>query len=407
MSLNYILLLLLILFSATCCESKNITDKIGKESNDKPIINKCCEENQLFVANTSYHRLHCFNETKINILNYPDIYNNNNTDKLDKKIDDSFNISYGVPCDSKILHARNFTTVRVDETIHLLENGTIWDSKLSNYYDDYCIENIKKKKDIYSIILVCQEQLKDETEEYLNTENEIIIKLIKNILMPSIFLSINIIIIYNYWPSEESIRKKFIFNYFTSFSLAHTSLILSIYLNNYQTQTGYFSYYFFITSWIWFLILCYDIRWTLGNLKYEMLQDARFKEYTIYSIYGWGCGILLTIICLIINYYSTVEMNEALKPNIGSEYCGLMNKNAMKIYFFVPICFIIIMSSLIFISIGLKKKKLRRIAQYCIEKTQFKRHKDNNDWIKLTTILFIINLINWISQYLWTQLVIC
>lgn len=55
----------------------------------------------------------------------------------------------------------------------------------------------------------------------------------------------------------------------------------------------------------------------------------------------------------------------------------------------------------------MKKKKLRRLAQYCIEKTQFKRHKNNNDWIKLTSILFIINSINSITEFLWTQYAGC
>lgn len=73
-----------------------------------------------------------------------------------------------------------------------------------------------------------------------------------------------------------------------------------------------------------------------SNIKYEMLQDARSKEYTIYGIYGWGCGILLTIICFIMNHFLTGEMISSLKPNFGSDCCGLMSK--YKLNKFITIC---------------------------------------------------------------------
>lgn len=188
----------------------------------------------MFIANSS--KLHCYNKTDNEILNYPAIYDNNNLGILNKTIDDSFNISYQASHDSSALRDKTFRTVRIDNTLRLFLNGTICDLKLSKNYENYCFEIVKKNKVTYSIIVVSTEEVQSKNDTINNcaSDNKIILKLIKNILMPSIFLSINIIIIYYYHPSEESIRKKITFNYFISFSLAYILLILSIYWDNYK-----------------------------------------------------------------------------------------------------------------------------------------------------------------------------
>ncbi|XP_046824915.1 G-protein coupled receptor Mth2-like isoform X1 [Vespa crabro] len=166
---------------------------------------------------------------------------------------------------------------------------------------------------------------------------------------------------------------------------------------------AFFMYFFFLASFYWLNVMCFDIWWTFGGfraLRGSMQQRDR-KKFIIYSIYAWGMALFFTGICLIMDFAPNIP-ESSIRPQLGAERCWFKYNTATNIYFIGPMTISVFCNLCLFISTALKIQKHKRDTAHHLRGSESRRHDDNKQWFNLYLKLFIVMGITWSTEIIST-----
>ncbi|KAI4482567.1 hypothetical protein M0804_008420 [Polistes exclamans] len=162
-------------------------------------------------------------------------------------------------------------------------------------------------------------------------------------------------------------------------------------------------YFFFLASFYWLNVMCFDIWWTFGGfraLRGSMKQRDR-KKFIIYSIYAWGIASFFTSICLIMDFAPNIPEN-TIRPQLGEKKCWFTTNSATNIYFTLPMTISIVCNLCLFISTALKIRQHTKDTAHHLRGSESRRHDDNKQWFNLYMKLFIVMGITWTTEIIST-----
>ncbi|XP_048509400.1 G-protein coupled receptor Mth2-like isoform X5 [Athalia rosae] len=152
----------------------------------------------------------------------------------------------------------------------------------------------------------------------------------------------------------------------------------------------------FLASFFWLNVMCFDIWWTFGGfraLRGSIKQRER-KKFFMYSIYAWGCAILLTAVCVIMDFVPGIP-DTVIRPEFGEERCWFRTETAKALYFYGPMGLTVLCNIFLFVSTAIKIIRHKKDTAHHLKGTDSRRHDDNKQWFNLYLKLFIVMGINW------------
>ncbi|KAL7305228.1 hypothetical protein TKK_0002613 [Trichogramma kaykai] len=159
---------------------------------------------------------------------------------------------------------------------------------------------------------------------------------------------------------------------------------------------AYIVHFFFLASFFWLNVMCFDIWWTFGGFRslHGSVKQREHKKFMMYSIYAWGCASLLTGLCLIMDLTPGIP-NDIIKPNFGQQTCWFASNDAKAIYFYGPMGVTVVCNIFLFIMTAIKILRHKKDTARHLKGSDSRRHDDNKQWFNLYLKLFIVMGINW------------
>ena len=130
---------------------------------------------------------------------------------------------------------------------------------------------------------------------------------------------------------------------------------------------GYVGFFFSISMFSWMTIMCFDISSTFIQEEIPQHSNKQMK-FLLYSTFGWGSGIFLSLILLLFETFLPLESD--FNPAVGTQSCFISKKGNTFLYLFhlpILVMMIINISSFIFILVFLirthRKTKAIRMSR--------------------------------------------
>lgn len=163
--------------------------------------------------------------------------------------------------------------------------------------------------------------------------------------------------------------------------------------------TGYLVYFSFMVSFFWLNVMSFDIYWTFRGVRGP--KSTERKKFTLYSLYAWGCPILLT------SFVYAMDKTELLpvqyRPLIGIRRCLLQaDKYVEFFYLYLPMLLLVFTNVLFFVITALRIVKIQRETSV-VRRGDSKRHSklDNDrDRFGLYLRLFIVMGVTWSLEFI-------
>ncbi|XP_025602384.2 G-protein coupled receptor Mth2-like isoform X8 [Athalia rosae] len=301
---------------------------------------------------------------------------------------------YGFPCASGS-YALSPDENPEDE-FYLLENGTIYKPKYLEGTllgtSDYCFASVLRGNESETVVAVC-------FADYSDT-----IPLIYPVamLLSTPFL-IATFVIYTVIPELDNIHGLTLRAYVGVLFLAYIALVTAqlgdqavLATDALCTGLAFTIHFSFLASFFWLNVMCFDIWWTFGGfraLRGSIKQRER-KKFFMYSIYAWGCAILLTAVCVIMDFVPGIP-DTVIRPEFGEERCWFRTETAKALYFYGPMGLTVLCNIFLFVSTAIKIIRHKKDTAHHLKGTDSRRHDDNKQWFNLYLKLFIVMGINW------------
>ena len=162
-----------------------------------------------------------------------------------------------------------------------------------------------------------------------------------------------VFIVYLVIPDFNSLHGKIVLSNVVSVGFV-SSFLLYVFNVQYNIPylcefVGYFGYFSSMSMFSWMTIMCYDLCSTLLQIKVQR-NSSHGSRFLLYSVCGWGMGIILTTILLILQ--NTLPPQSDLHPGIGNLSCFLnLEGNSYLYLFHFPILIMMVINLGFFIII--------------------------------------------------------
>ncbi|XP_035786269.1 G-protein coupled receptor Mth2-like isoform X1 [Anopheles albimanus] len=158
--------------------------------------------------------------------------------------------------------------------------------------------------------------------------------------------------------------------------------------------SGYIVYFSFMVSFFWLNVMSFDIYWTFKGVT--GVRSTETKKFVLYSLYAWGCPILLVAAALVADHTELLPVY--LRPQFGLTRCLFIeNKLIEFIYLYLPLLILVFMNVLFFVVTAIRIFKIQ-CETSMIRRGDSKRHTklDNDrDRFGLYLRLFIVMGVTW------------
>ncbi|XP_071446664.1 G-protein coupled receptor Mth2-like [Hetaerina americana] len=156
----------------------------------------------------------------------------------------------------------------------------------------------------------------------------------------------------------------------------------------------------FLATFFWLNIMCFDICLAFSGLRplRGSLRERERKKFLIYSLYAWGCPLLILIVCIVMDYAPGIP-DTYLKPRFGVQKCWFSGKMETFAYFFGPIAVLVLCNVVLFIVTAIKLIQLKRETAM-LKKGDSRRHddRDERNRFNLYLKLLIVMGVNWVTE---------
>ncbi|XP_018352126.1 PREDICTED: G-protein coupled receptor Mth2-like [Trachymyrmex septentrionalis] len=164
---------------------------------------------------------------------------------------------------------------------------------------------------------------------------------------------------------------------------------------------AYILNFFFLASFFWLNVTCFDIWWTFRELRSHRRGGNHYekKKLIIYSSYAWGVTIILNVICAIVDNIPNPPEN-LIRPEICEKKFWYGENAAKTYYFYVPVGITIISNVFFFIctTLTILYQKIHTASE--MKDSESKRHEENKQRFNMYLKLFIVMGITWVFEIL-------
>lgn len=155
-------------------------------------------------------------------------------------------------------------------------------------------------------------------------------------------------------------------------------------------------YFSFMASFFWLNVMCFDIFWTFSGFRSlrGTAREREHKKFIFYSIYSWGCPLILLVVTLIMQFHNDIP-DGVLRPRFGEKKCWFHDDVTLLAYFYGPVGVIVICNIFLFILTAIRIAQLKRETAM-LKGTDSRRHDDDNrQRFNLYLKLFLVMGVNW------------
>ncbi|XP_055537393.1 G-protein coupled receptor Mth2-like isoform X1 [Wyeomyia smithii] len=158
--------------------------------------------------------------------------------------------------------------------------------------------------------------------------------------------------------------------------------------------TGYMVYFSFMVSFFWLNVMSFDIYWTFSGVRGA--KSTERKKFALYSLYAWGCPVLIVTLALVMDHTELVPVN--FRPQVGVKRCLLQEDKYVEfMYLYLPMLLLVFANVIFFVITAIRIIKIQRETSM-IRRGDSKRHSklDNDrDRFSLYLRLFIVMGVTW------------
>ncbi|KAG5341359.1 MTH2 protein, partial [Acromyrmex heyeri] len=169
----------------------------------------------------------------------------------------------------------------------------------------------------------------------------------------------------------------------------------------YCVALAYIFNFFFLSSFFWLNVTCFDIWWTVRELRSHRRGGNHYekKKFIIYSSYAWGVTIILNVFCAIMDNIPNLPQN-LVRPEICEKNFWYGENKAKTLYFYVPMSITIISNVFFFIctTLTILHQKIHTASE--LRDSESKRHDENKQRFSMYLKLFIVMGITWVLEIL-------
>nr|XP_040579384.1 G-protein coupled receptor Mth2-like isoform X1 [Lepeophtheirus salmonis] len=268
------------------------------------------------------------------------------------------------------------------------ENGTYLtiDIDGSNHYvNEYCVYITEEKKFMGN---VCREVIGKAKFNFF--------RYYPIILIGSAFFLFLTILIYSVYGKKllnhyTRLMRHFtvgLFVAFTVLSFNQLFAFMSISLLICQI-VGYIQQFSFLVSFTFMTLMSSEIFMKMKSLTSTNSQ----KRFTIQRLIGYGVPLIITVITITVEL--TAPECSKFKPRFGEKQCFFAGKEAIFLYFNIPILIMLLINTIMFFGTVMTILKVQRAA-----KSYFKNQRESLDRFALFMKLFLGMGIIWIFEIL-------
>ncbi|XP_050544457.1 uncharacterized protein LOC126907315 isoform X3 [Daktulosphaira vitifoliae] len=196
-------------------------------------------------------------------------------------------------------------------------------------------------------LMVCAEDLigQEEPSESL-----------KSIILTYVGLGVSIVFlvihlaVFTVLPEMKNLSGKNLASYCVSLIFAYAAFVTGNWLTGaacYVNAT--ITYYLFLTSFAWMLIMSFDCWRTLrlATVELRVSSGRQTKKFLIYSAICWLVPAMVAFVAILSDTIPNVPEN--LRPRFGSEQCWFGSKTALLVFFAGPLAFIMVINFVLFL----------------------------------------------------------
>ncbi|CAG9853605.1 unnamed protein product [Phyllotreta striolata] len=350
------------------CVDKSVCDEIR-------CVKKCCPDGKSFINGS-----HCFDTYEYGL-------NLSSTTKIENPTE-SFAIIHNNTRCKGIFYVLKESRYQ----FNLLKDGRFqyWYNDSQSYKQEtptqegpgYCMEYSKKKGSTGYFFFSCMEV----PPKYGITKYPKILS--------CIFLALTIII-YLFLSQIKKLFGKILINYCVSTFMMFALLIYGQFSVNAKDDqcviVGFGIVFVATVSFAWLNVMCIDIWLTFGSTKHSMGVYQRRKELKkllIYTAYGWGMPLLLTILIYVLSI--TESLSDTIRPYVGTKTCFLEKRTgnyAQLIFLRLPHLLIQLTNAFLFLKTILYCLRIKNEIERINDNKDEKKAKFNKDKEKLFLIL--------------------
>ena len=249
-------------------------------------------------------------------------------------------------------------TVQARTSRHLLiSNGSLYHPE-TGFTDNFCVDNgITSDGEVVEVVLECypdqQIQADSSNSKSCLQKYGATFRLANTIScsLSAVFLSLTALV-YILVPDLHYLQGKIILsNVLAIFFLSVFLLIIynkqHIFSHHLCITLGYFGYFCTMSMFCWMTIMSFDLCWKLKQSKVPR-RDSKMVRFLVYSVLGWGCSALLTLLLATIDHIAT-DIPPQYKPNIGLQHCFVQN-SSHGLYLHLPISVFMIFNGILFVT---------------------------------------------------------
>lgn len=151
-----------------------------------------------------------------------------------------------------------------------------------------------------------------------------------------------------------------------------------------------------LAAFFWLNVMCFDIWRTLR--KTRTAADGGLRRFLLYSLYAWGCPLLLASVAVIVDKNATSD--NIIRPNI-SKYCWFNGQEAHWAYLYGWVL-VLVLANIVFF--GLVASILCR-AQNDPHLTRSREYNRERMWLYVK--LFLVMGVTWLAEVISWQTGVC
>ncbi|XP_042874579.1 G-protein coupled receptor Mth2-like [Penaeus japonicus] len=354
--------------------------------NNATCVRKCCPSDQLFGSQA------CFRAGSAEEIWHPSVhFNKSMTPQQD--ISDDLVVVNGQPL------CKHFYVLKPDkyekDKHFLLANGSLHLPAQRTYHaDKYCLDLQVTTTGVELITIVCSPTPEKECEW-----NDILILVL--LCISCVFLFATLVVYISVAELRDRTNGRCLISMVAAMLATYVSIVVNREIRDASDgeclTMGFVGHVCSLATFFWLNVMCFDMWSTLRSSK-QKYQSV--KVFVFYSIYAWGCPLLIGLIGLILDL---LKLPNVIRPNFTMSSCWFYGDVEFWTYLSGIILVLLVVNLFFFIHVAItlaRKLKQRNTLFDNNESRASNATKKNKEQVWLFVRLFIVMGVVWVTEIL-------
>lgn len=358
-----------------------------------PCARKCCPEGEVMVETA------CVSvEDRTDLLWTPSFTDADDLESIVRPPED-LTWLYGLPpCHVFVLNPDDV----IEDKFFLLNNGKLFRPDPQELYlsSHYCIENFVEELESHTRALVCFPE-ESNVDEVCTTINSKVYPAL--LLVSSVCLGVTLVIYISLPDIRDRLHSRCRISLLAALFVAYT-LLATTKLAGDALPQALRSWFGFVTllgtlaAFFWLNVMCFDMWRTLRKTRVAVDGGrAGQRRFLLYSLYAWGCPLLITIVAVIMEHLP--PSYEVIRPNFKTGW--FQDATAYWLYMYGWMMVLVVANIVFFILVAIILIKaqndplLKRSREY------------NRERMWLYAKLFVVMGVTWLGEVVSWQAGAC